>query len=312
MARIPFLSVAAEGWQLASRAFANERKNYRVWQQWRSFLSALISRKLASDWFEILKSPHFLQITANRPRLYFKPFRVYISIRWNARQRIKVIFDTYRFIMSKGEAFMQVITRSNGIEIAHLKLNDTTEGFLRLGYDERYRKEGELVLSFACDQLGGTIVAAAFSFEEIEPGHWVCRIGCIQGHAKNEEYHTKAAQKLMHGLRPKSLLVFTIQELSRQLGFTSVYAVGDTIQAYRRKHTIHIQRRHAIQFDYNAFWNESGGKPGKDGWYELPLTPVRRDIHEIKTTKRALYQRRYKLLDDLSLQISDAVKKIAL
>jgi len=308
---IPFLSVAVNGWQLASRAFAGGHKSYRTKQQWKSFFGALINPQFASKWFRILKSPDLLLVATHRPWLYLKPFRVYMSIRWTKKQKIKVILDTYQFILSKGEAFMQVITRSGSVEITHFKLNDTIEGILTLGYDYRYRKEGELVLFFECNQLGGRIVAAAFSFEEMEVGCWVCRIGCVQGHRRNIGYSSKAAQKLMYGLRPKSLIVFAVQEFSRQLNFTAVYGAGDTIQAYRRKHAIHLPRWHAIRFDYNAIWSEHGGRLGSDGWYELPLTPVHRGIQEIKTNKRSLYRKRYCMLDDLSLKIADAVKRLS-
>ncbi len=308
---IPFLSVAANSWQLASQAFANEDKRYRKKQQWKSFFAALINPRFASKWFKMLKSPDLLLVATHRPWVYFKPFRVYMSIRWTKKQKIKVILDTYRFILSKGEAFTQVIIRSDDIEIARFKLKDTIEGILTLGYDYRYRKEGELVLSFECNQLGGRIVAAAFSFEEMEAGRWVCRIACIQGHRIDSGHFSKAAQKLMHGLRPKSLIVFVLQKFSRQLNFTAVYGAGDAIQAYRRKHAIHLPRWHAIRFDYNVFWNEVGGRLNSDGWYELPLTPVRRSIDEIKTNKRSLYRKRYCMLDDLSLKIANAVKRLS-
>jgi len=308
--RIPVLSVAVNSWQLASRAFASERKNYRTWQQWRSFLSALIMPQFAYTWFEILKSPDFHLIAACRQRLYFKPFRVYMSIKWKTKQKLKVILDTYRFIMSKGETFKQVITCSGGLEMARFTLSDGIQGILTLGYDERYRKEGELVFSFECNELGGKIASAAFSFEEMNMERWVCRIACVQGHMRNVENSSKAAQKLMYGLRPKSLIVFVVQEFSRQLGFTALYGAGDAIQPYRRKHLIHLPGRHTIQFDYNAIWSESGGRQNNDGWYEIPLTPLRKNVNEIKSNKRSLYSKRYSLLDNLSLKIADTVKKI--
>jgi uncharacterized protein VirK/YbjX len=306
---IPILSVAINGWQFASLAFADSTKGYRRKQQWKSFYGALINPRFASKWFKILNSPDLLQVVPYRDRLYLKPFRVYMSIRWTKKQKIKVILDTYRFILSKGEEFKQVISRSSNIEITRFKLNDTMEFYLNLGYDERYRKEGELVFSFECDQLGGLIAAAAFSFEEIETGRWVSRIACIQGLKTNDLNSPKIAQKLLHGLRPKSLIVFIVQEFSRQLGLTAVYGAGDAIQAYRRKHAIHLQWWHAIQFDYDALWSESGGQRKSDGWYELPLIPVRKSIQEIKTNKRALYFRRYSFLDDLSMKIAEAVKR---
>lgn len=305
---IHFLSVAVQGRNFASHAFANEHKSYRKKQEHKSFFYALLSPRFASWWFDLLKSPDFIFITKYRPRLYFKPFRVYISIRWTKWQKVKVILDTYRFIL-KHQAFVPVITDKH-IEIARIQLQEDMEGLLALGYDTRYRKEGELVLSFECEQLGGSIASVAFSFEEIAIDQWVCWVGCIQGHKKNDLYAAKTAQKLLHGLRPKSLVVFAVQEFVRELGFSAIYGTSDSIQAYRRKHLIHIPMFHKIPFDYDTFWEESGGTLVKDGWYELPLKLVRRDIHEIKTSRRALHLRRYALMDDLSLKIAEATRRL--
>ncbi len=307
---IPFFPVAVDSWHLASQAFAGNQKNYRIKQLWRSFFAALIYPKIASRWFEILKSPDFILIAKHRPRLYFKPLRVYMSIRWTAERKMKVILDTYRFIMSNGETFKKAITCSTGIEIARWQLNNDIECFLKLGYHEMHRKEGELVLFFECDQLGGTLATIAFSFEEMTPGNWVSRIACIQGHKINGLDVTKQVQKLLQGLRPKSFMVFAVQELSRKLGFAAIYGAGDSIHPYRRQRTIYIPGLHAIQFDYDAFWDECGGQLNTDGWYELPLMPNQKDIQEIKTNKRSLYLRRYHMLDEISFKIADTVKKL--
>ncbi len=39
--------------------------------------------------------------------------------------------------------------------------------------------------------------------------------------------------------------------------------------------------------------------------------PVRKNIQEVKVNKRALYRRRYRLLDDLSMKIADTVKNLS-
>ena len=305
----PFFSVIHDSWQLASQAFADESKSYRRKQKWKCLVHALANPRFASEWFNLLKSSDFNIVFSNRKQLYIKPFRVYMSIRWSKKQKVKVILETYRYIQNKGKVFLQVITQ-NRLDLVQFNLNDTIEGVLTLGYDYKYRKEGELVLSFICEPLGGVIAAAAFSFEEVSPSRWICRIGCVQGHQKNDSYPAKTAQKLLHGLRPKALVVFAIQEFARQLGMEAVYGASDSIQAYRRKHAINIPLIHGIPFNYNALWEESGGRLLNDGWYELPLTAVRKEPKEIKTSKRALYQRRYHLLDNLSSMIADTGKKI--
>lgn len=309
---LPIISAAIEGWLYAAVAFADEKKSYRRKQQLKSFFGALTNPCFTSKWYQILKSPDFFFITEHRRRIYLKPYRVYMSTNWTKKQKVKVICDTYRFIMGKGETLKQVINGNKTLEIAHFKLTDTIEASLILGYDERFRKEGELVFSFECSQLGGRIVAAALSFEEVAFEQWVCRIGCIQGIKQNRENSSKTAQKLLNGLRPKSLIIFAIQEFSRQLGCMNVYGAGDSIHAYRRKHAIHLPSLHTIRFDYDSIWNESGGQQNSEGWFKLPLSPSRKSIEELKSHKRALYRRRYAQMDEIALKIATSVKNIAL
>ena len=310
VSRLPIISVGIIASQLAAKGYADQPKNYRKKQQRKSFIYAIINAQFAKHWFDIINSPKFKEITNHRKLLYFKPFRVYMSVNWTKKQKAKVILDTFSFILNKKISFIELVTSNKLFEIACLKLNDTTEGKLTLWYDDRYRKEGELIISFDCNELGGMIVTASFSFEEIEKGNWVCRIACIQGHGGNGENASKTVQKLLHGLRPKALIVFVIQEFSKQLGFSGVYGTGDDIQAYRKKHLIHIPWRHAIKFDYNAIWAECGGILESDGWFKLPLTQIPKNMEDISSNKRSQYRKRYMMLDELSLQIADAVKKL--
>lgn len=294
---------------LASVAFANEKKEYKRKQQWKVLYYTVLHPKFASRWFSYLKSDDFAEIVAYRPKIYIKPFRVYMSTRWTQEQRVKVIRNSYRFILSKGELFKQVLYNKY-TELARISLSESVTGLFILGYDNKYRKEGELVISFECKEMGGVIASAAFAFEEQQAGCWICRIGCVQGNRLLKNDVLKAMQKMWNGMRPKALIVFAVQEFARQLGFSALYGAGDSIQAYRKKHAIHIQRFHAISFDYDALWNEIGGQPNNEGWYKLPLTPVRKEKDEIKTHKRALYRRRYQQLDELSLKIADFVEKM--
>ena len=294
---------------LASVAFANEKKEYKRKQQWKVLYYTVLHPKFASRWFSYLKSDDFAEIVAYRPKIYIKPFRVYMSTRWTKEQRVKVIRNSYRFLLNKGELFKQVLYNKH-TELARISLSESVTGLFILGYDNKYRKEGELVISFECKEMGGVIASAAFAFEEQQAGCWICRIGCVQGNRLLKNDVLKAMQKMWNGMRPKALIVFAVQEFARQLGFSALYGAGDSIQAYRKKHAIHIQRFHAISFDYDALWNEIGGQPNNEGWYKLPLTLVRKEKDEIKTHKRALYRRRYQQLDELSLKIADFVEKM--
>ncbi len=303
--------VCIKGWQLAANAFSGERKRYRRKQQYKIFLYTLMSPSFAKEWFDTLYSPEYDQIVKHRPRLYVKPFRVYMSTGWDKHHKMKTILDTYHFINSAGNAFTQVITGKDNLPVACFKLKDGSEASVMLGYDERYRKEGELVLFFVCKQLGGIVAAASFSFERSDSNNWVCRIGCIQGNKTSDENNiAKTAQNLMYGLRPKSFMVFLVQEFARQLGIDAIYGAGQSIQAFRRKHFIHIPVLHTIRQNYNDMWLESGGVLGKDGWFALPLMPKRKTLEEIKSHKRAVYKRRYEMMDSISAEISKSMQRV--
>jgi len=306
--KIPSLKLAIKGWQLAKKSFSEESKKNIVKQQWKSFFGILFNPIIAAKWFSILESSLFKVVSQYRQRLYFKPFRVYMSIKWTNGQKIKIIEDTYRFLKLNGNIFVEFLTQKGGLELSRFKLNEVSDGIITLGYDERFRKEGELVCTFSCNELGGKLVAGAFSFEQLENEKWVCRIGCVQGYSNDFDNSFKVAQKQMHGLRPKSLIIYAIQELARQMGCVEIYGAGDSIQAYRRKHLIHIPWRHSIQFDYNAIWTESEGKPVSEGWYKLPLIPARKSYDQIKPNKRSLYNKRFALLEAVSINIENQVK----
>lgn len=302
-------STAIQAWKFASKAYAKDGKKYCRNRQYKSLAYTLIYPVFAAKWFKALYSPEFKIIAEQKPRLYYKPFRVYMSTKWDIERKAKVILDTYQFIRNNGEGFMQLITSEKPVPLVIFKLKDGSDAMVTLGYDERYRKEGELIFFLHSEKLGGFITGAAFSFENISKEGWGCRIGSIQGPKDGKENIIKEAQNLMNGLRPKSLMVFTIQEFARDLGVQTVYGAGQAIQAFRRKHAIHIQCLHKIYFDYNKLWTESGGIMQKDGWFLLPPAFPRKDMETIKACKRASYRRRYAMMDEISLEIFKSVQQ---
>jgi hypothetical protein len=106
----------------------------------------------------------------------------------------------------------------------------------------------------------------------------------------------------MHGLRPKALLFFTLQQLVASWGLDSIRAVSDSRHVYR-----HYRKRKTVAMSYDEFWLECGGQRGEDGIFVLPKTSAPRDLSEMKASKRQMYRHRYLLLQDLASQILDTV-----
>ncbi len=304
--KIPFISALITGRKLAEKGYAERPEKYRKKQYNKIFYFTLLNPRFAYRWFIFFNSAEFSKIAMHRPTLYVKPFRHYISIKWNKKRRVKVILDTYKFIESKGDLFQRFLTRNEGIVIAKIKLENDYDGLIKLTYNYAYRKEGELALSLDCEQLGGRITSVAFSFEELAKGKWVSLIGCIQGHKnKNVQDAFKSMQKSLFALRPNSLIIYVAQEFLRNLDVHAIYGIANSIHITNRKNALNLPWKKNITFDYDNFWDEIGGKKINKDWFEIPLNPIRKTYEEIKPHKRALYRKRYEMLDDISLQIQD-------
>ena len=303
MMKYTLVSIFKTAWKLAAEGYSDCDAEYRRKQQWKIFFCIMPNPSFAFDWFEFIKSPRFEHISSNRPRLYVKPFRPYISIKWTKQQKVKAILDTYKFLETEKAAFKQILIRDEGILLHKITFENTFEGFIRLRYDDTLRKEGELTLSFECTQLGGRISSVAFSLVEQKPGYWVCLIGCIQGHKnKNVQHAFKFTQKLLHGLRPNSLVIYATQELMRSIGCKEIHCVGNSIHISRRRNVINLPWKKNKTFDYNQCWIEIGGENINKDWFKIPLTPIRKDIVEVQSNKRSMYNKRYRMLDQLSLE----------
>jgi uncharacterized protein VirK/YbjX len=305
---IPFIAALLQGWDLAKIGYQNKGPSYRRKQQWKAVYHVFFNYKFSLTWFDTLVAAEYSFIFKLRPRLYIKPFRTYISTRWNKEKKLKVIFDSYRFMKSKQAVFSQLVNENKSAVLAHFPLDEENIASLVLGYDDQFRKEGEVVLSLECEQLGGRLVSVAFSFEEVEANKWVCWVGCVQGHSlKNMGKATKSVQKLMHGLRPNSFIMTALQDLCRSLDCAAIYCVADSHHSYRKKHAIHLPWRHTIGFDYDGFWLEVGAQKEANDWFNLPLLRARKEMSELKTKKRAMYRKRYAMLDEMAVNISAAV-----
>ncbi len=291
--------------EMVDRGFSTESPKYIIKQKRKILFHSFLNLGFAKKWFSFISQEENKWLTESRPRLFFKPFRVYLSTKWDKNRRLKVILDSYA-LANTNTFLRRVVKNSSPIKISEFILKDQqTKGEIYLGYNERFRKEGEFVASINCEQLGGLIYEVAFSIEREENGNYTCLIGCVQGNRLSAvENNVKDLQKLMYGLRPKALAIFIVQEIARQLGCSQILGTSNRIQAHNKKHFIHIDWLHKLSFDYNALWKEAGGEEYTEGWFKLPTTLYRKPMEEIKTHKRALYRNRYEMLDQISKQIA--------
>ena len=299
---------ARHAWRLSDRAFRNEPTLKRLKQNLRWSLAAAAHPGAALAWFSHLRQEDLAPFKEANPILDFKPMRSYLSTRWGLSRRTKVMRETYAYVLWRGGALREALLspQGGGVRLASFPLGDLGDGELLLGFDNRFRKEGEFAVTLAVPGLGGRVCSLSFALEWQANGLALVA-GCVQGIHEGQDDPMKALGKAMHGLRPKALVVFAAQEVARALGAREIFGAGNAIQVHRRKHLIHLGWAHDLTFDYDAFWRELGGRPAYDGWFYLPRKGRRRTREEIKPNKRSLYAKRYALLDALAAQIRPAM-----
>jgi uncharacterized protein VirK/YbjX len=280
------------------RSFLNRAKQHLRW----SLLATRHPRRTI-EWYNWLDSPEMRPFVEAHPGLVFKPLRSYLSVHWGQRRRTQVISDSYRFVQERATLLGRALLMHGGINLESFE-GESVRIPIHLGYDQRFRREGEFALSLGEDALGACIAWAAFSIAQDEKGEWNCFVGCVQGGSAGME-GVRFATKVMFGMRPKAAIIFVLQEVARALGVTHLFGAGNSIQVHLRKHLIHLPAFHRLNFDYDTLWQELGGVATQDGWFRLPSIPIRRSTVEVKASKRAMYIRRYDMLDRTAARIHE-------
>ena len=301
------LKAGKTAWVLSNSIYSSSGIALRSKNKIRWALLAAISPGESLDWFKRIDINDMHAFSKRIPYLTFKPMRVFMSTRWNIAQRIKVIEDTYHFIRTFRGPLQDAILEPHGSEIASFQLDGYGEIKIILCYDNSLRKEGVLMLSLIHPSLSQPVIQIAFSLEHKSQQNKVCYIGCIQGRSNKDQI--KAITKSFDGLRPHAFMLFVVQEIMSVLGITHILGVGNAIHPHHQKYLIQIPYAHLTTFDYDSLWMEMGGVAIQDGWFNLPLKTERRTDKEMKSNKRAMYYRRYALMDNLSMQIKNTISK---
>ena len=284
-----------------SEVVANQVGGRRLLRRWRKRLYfvwvAMRQRRPCRDWYDFLDSAPLQPFLAIYPELPLKPLKPYLSLSLNIRERIRVIQDSLLLLSTHWKSFQHFIAGQDPV-IATIDLGPDGMAFLCLEYNRQ--KEGELSLLLRMTD-GRVAAMSSFAFDRKSDGNHVMRIGRIQG-VKDHEL-MRSLEKAMHGLRPKSLMLFASQEFSRVLGVKEILGVSNANQVYKKKVLIPIPGLRKLSFDYDDFWSEAGGTLEADGWFRLPPRLEKRHLSEIKPNKRSMYKKRYAMLDRISEQI---------
>lgn len=264
-------------------------------------LRGLVFAKATREWFEVFRDPRLAFIVFTHPGILEKMHRPYLTRSLRQRAALAALKQHYLlFVKSQfSDALIETVYRHQGMIIATLELEDVGRFLLRLSYQGRFHKEGELTVSLVDEERHCPIHFITFCVASFTADHRGLLIGGIQGgkHPGDKE-RIVAITRAMHGLRPKALVVFAVQELARQWRINSVRAVSDELHVYR-----HRRYGRFVRARYNELWTECGGQIAADGMFDLPVLPEERDLTDLKASKRQMYRRRHAMLRRLGEEI---------
>ena len=211
----------------------------------------------------------------------------------------------YAFVITAfSDRLRTAVLHPRGLCLAKLPVAGNAALSLRLLYYGQFEKEGELTIGIFSETLLQAVCFLTFSISSFTPNQRGMFVGGLQGsRSVTEKEDVISITRQMHGMRPKALLFFALQQLASFWKVTSIRAVSDEQHIYR-----HIRKRKTINARYNEFWTECGGRRQSDGMFELPVVREDRDLTEMKATKRQMYRRRYAMLTRLSEEIQTTLR----
>jgi len=249
-------------------------------------------------WFGDTANAALREEIALRPSLVTHAIHPYLNVGWSVAHKLEVISGHYE-LLNGALGFLRFAPSEA------LILADFSDGMsVRIEKLTKFKHEGELVLSLFWQ--GRRVYSLAFTLGTID-AQTVAYAGALQGLDSEDALDTyRTLTHHLQGMRPRDLLVTAFRQLCGSLGVARILAVSDR---HRVCSDPYFKSSVQVFTNYDSAWMECGGSDRGDGFFELLPAVTRRLAHEIPTRKRALYRRRYALLDLYASQIHRAVAR---
>ena len=247
------------------------------------------------------------QIADNYPFVYEQPTRAFFYNNSTFDERAELVEKHMEYLMLnlKEQAFVDLYDQK--VQVLWESKDEGEKLQLQLFFHPGQRKEGLLSVRLIA-QESGELYQMMFWIAPDKKGEWSLWIGAMQGpNMENAREVIKQVTKRCHAYRTKNLILHATQEVARALGLQRIYAV--TNYGYYANNHVRIDRK--LKTDFSKFWEESGGQKCRDArFFELPLVEYRKKMEEVPTRKRAVYRRRFVLLDEVDTSIENAIQKL--
>ena len=290
----PGVSSGPLAWPGARAMFENAFElnlERRVKYGWRLALTRGVRRHLLH---EIARHAMSEALFRARPRAFYPVMNHLIDRRMSAQQRLHTTLASLRVVCgSVGDDATLRSLLVHGLTL--LELPDRTR--LVLSLNEVSFHEGLWQVGLIGED-GVRLYSIGFGFPEAQ----TLLMGNVQGPSLKDEglERIRDATHAAHGMRPPHLLVHALRVLAARWGVTRLRGV-DPENHVKGKWNLRDSR---LRFDYRAFWAEHDGARDASGNWGLPLDTALRPLEEVPTKRRAMYRRRYAMLEALQRAVA--------
>lgn len=250
------------------------------------------------------------KISETCPFVYEQPTRSFFYYHSTFSERTDLLKDHLTFLKSKLKPEILLGLYDDATQILFEKKFDDDTLQLLFRFESGQRKEGlaSLMLKFNGVTLYQIIFWLAKDHILQKDDNYSMWIGAMQGpNVEDSKEFVKLVTKKCFGYRTKNLILYCLQTFTRSLDIERIFAV--TNKGYYANNHLRLDRK--LKTSFSDFWEEVGGIPTDDKrFFELPLFENRKSAEEIPTRKRALYRKRFALLDEIEQQISESMEKI--
>lgn len=253
------------------------------------------SKKLS---FFLMNHPFLKKEVYRYPALCSKIHRPYIQNDFKIKDKLEIIISSYNFLDNFfNKETLEILYRTGSLKLCDIFGKSNKKYSLYFNLYTNFEKEGEFnLICKNCDEK--TLSKLTFSIFKNQ-----ILIGGLQGLEKNEDQVLlKEATKDFYGIFPKKLIIETLYFLfpnQKKIAVSNNKHIYLSIRyKYKKYRTIHA--------NYDEFWKSLGGISKNDTWL-LPIFLEKKEISNIPSKKRSLYNNRYALLENLKKDI-DKIK----
>ena len=236
----------------------------------------------------------------SRPEIIGAVLWPYQCSAWDVRTRLSRIRAHYDAVEAAG----QLLNFPMNATLTLLDLAEISQG-LRVAIDQPrwLMREGQVVINLFMAET--RIYSLAFSLYQEANGQFVAVVGAIQGRGcelEDARGEYRRLTKAAYGMRPRDLLFEVFRMFCAKIGVADIVGVANEFRHHR--HSYFAKEPKTFSTDYNEIWADRGGIRINAMFYRFDPHRKQKPLAEIRANKRAMYRRRYQMLNSLKEQLN--------